>query len=109
MWHQIASQEFAGPLLSNLALEILGDDSYMVVSECRHGRADSRSSSVDKLTNILCGNGRASVITRAIVDPLPKLNTRNLCGRCVLHEMVQGNAAVSTEPCTSICEHGGDV
>jgi hypothetical protein len=39
------------------------------------------------------------------VDPLPKLNARDLCGRCVLHKVVQGNAAVATKPCTSIRKH----
>ncbi len=81
----------------------------MLVSESRYSLADHRSSGVDKLPNILSSDGRAGVITRAVVDPLPKLNARDFCGCCVFHKVVQRYAAVATKPCTSIREHSSDV
>lgn len=109
IWHQIACQELAWPLLPNLRLQVLLHDLEVLLFERRDRLAHIRLGLLNELVDVRCGDRLAGIKSRAVMYPLPELHARNLRRRGILHEPVERDASVPANPRDRVCDRGRDV
>jgi hypothetical protein len=107
--HQVAGQKLAWPCLSDLALEVFDGDLQILVFHAWSDLLHTRRYFVDGLIDVLFCDRLACRKTRAVFHPLPKLDTSDLSGRGILHEIVERDASVSTHPSSCVCQSARDV
>jgi hypothetical protein len=107
--HQITRQKFTWVLQPDLTFQILHRDPQIRVRHPRSKALDPRRDLVDQGVHVRDGDRLSGVQTRNVPYPLPELHPRNLCCRRVLHEVVQRDAPVATNPRCSVCERSGDI
>lgn len=106
--HQIARQELARPLLSDLTLQIPCDNLEILLRD--RGVLECGDDVIDDVVNELGGDEFSRVgNAHAVLDPLPQLDTSDFGGRGVLHKIVERNTTIASEPSGTVGKGSGDV
>jgi hypothetical protein len=109
VWHQVARQKLARPLLLDLPHEILRSNLQMIVLDTRGDLFHAWRLLFDDAVDILRGNLLSSVKTRTILHPLPKLHARNFGSSSILHQVVDRDATITADPGSAISKSHRDV
>ena len=108
--HQIAGQKFAWPLPSNLFLQVTDHQVNVIRLPDTLLVPELLCNLVDDPRDILLGDDIPSVPGASTgLHPLPKLDTGNLCCGSVLHEMIERNATISSQPGGGVSQSSGHV
>lgn len=110
MTHQIASQELTRPRPPDLALQVLLRNLHIALIDALHDILDGRHNLLNVVVDVLRSDHVAGIVyAQTVLHPLPQLDTRDLGGSSVFHEIVEWDATVSSYPGSSVGEAGGDV
>lgn len=108
--HQVTRQELAGPRLPQLRLQIIDRKLNVLLLHTSDNGLDGRSDLVDEVVDVLSGNKLPGIVNaKSILHPLPELDTSNLGGSSVLHEVVEGDASIASDPGGGVSEAAGHV
>jgi hypothetical protein len=101
-WVDLRCEELCIVLASDLALEVLSREVELIALGCL--LAQLVSLLLEQLECVLLGDGLALGGLDAMLRPLPKLRPRHLGGSSILHEVVDGYAANTTDPSLHVAE-----